>query len=193
MVLATVSVGCIGSQVVGAPRLPVPAGQAGPLTAPDRVPVPAAPRPTELRIPAIEVRTTITPLGLQDDGTVEVPADPEEVGWYRLGPTPGQPGSAAILGHVDSTTGPAVFYRLRSLPRGARIDVGRSDGSTATFIVRTIRTYPNAEFPATAVYRSTGRPSLTLVTCGGAYDRSRGGYQANVVVVAELADPAPGV
>lgn len=144
-------------------------------------------RPTHLRIPSIDVSATVTSLGIRPDRTVEVPGDPDQAGWYRLGSRPGESGSAVILGHVDSTKGPAVFYRLRSLTAGDEVDVQSSDGSVVRFAVSSIATYANADFPARKVYRTAGRPGLALVTCGGSYDAARGGYQANVVVYAVLA------
>jgi len=141
-------------------------------------------RPTRLTIPDIDVATSLVQLGLNADKTVEVPADPAKAGWYRLGPAPGRPGSAVILGHVDSLEGPAVFARLRTLAPGARVDVEGADGFVARFAVSKVAVYANSDFPATKVYRNGGKPVLTLVTCGGEYDRSQGGYQANVVVTA---------
>ena len=49
------------------------------------------------------------------DRTVQVPTNYQQPGWFKLGPSPGQVGSAVILGHVDDRRGPAVFFRLRSL------------------------------------------------------------------------------
>lgn len=146
----------------------------------------ASVRPVFLRIPAIGVRTRLEELGLNTDGTVEVPADPDAAGWYGLGTPPGARGSAVILGHVDSVDGPAVFNRLRTLHRGDDVVVGLADGSSVRFMVRSVTTYPNAQFPARAVYAATTGRTLNLVTCGGAYDPARGGYQANVVVHARL-------
>ena len=143
-------------------------------------------RPLSLRIPRIAVSTRLIRLGLQPDGTVEVPMDPDLAGWFRRGPPPGSPGSSVILGHVDSTTGPAVFYRLRELGPGDRIAVALDDGSTAWFRVHSVRTYANEDFPAQRVYGRQGRSELNLVTCGGDYDSDRGGYQSNVVVNARL-------
>ena len=141
-------------------------------------------RPVQLRIPAIDVAADVTGLGLNDDRTVEVPKDPDDVGWYRLGPSPGRPGSAVILGHVDSTRGPAVFYRLAQLERGHRVAVRLADGAVAHFKVARVVTYAIEDFPARQVYGRTAgdRPVLNLVTCGGEYDKDAGGYQANVVV-----------
>jgi hypothetical protein len=149
--------------------------------------------PVHLSVPAIGVSADLLRLGLQEDRTVEVPApsDSEYPGWYRLGASPGQLGSAVILGHVDSTTGPAVFYELRSLERGDRVDVRLEDGAVAHFAVEGVRSYPNEEFPARKVYTSQGYRALNLVTCGGEYDKTRGGYQSNVVAYTRWTSTSP--
>ncbi len=138
--------------------------------------------PVTLSIPAIDVQTHVIRLGQHRDGTVEVPENPDEAGWFQLGPPPGAAGSSVILGHADSMSGPAVFYRLKELRPGDRIAVLLDDGTTARFRVHSVETYANADFPAKKVYGKQGRSLLNLVTCGGAYDSSRGGYQSNVVV-----------
>ncbi len=139
--------------------------------------------PVSLTIPAIDVKADVTRLGLNADRTVEVPKDADDTGWYRHGPAPGENGSAVILGHVDSTTGPAVFYRLKNLERGEKVAVKLSDDSVAHYQVVRVALYENEDFPAQKVYSaSVGRPALNLVTCGGSYDRDAGGYQSNVVV-----------
>jgi LPXTG-site transpeptidase (sortase) family protein len=153
------------------------AGAAAPLLA----------KPVMLNIPRIEVRTRLIRLGLQKDGTVEVPDDAAVAGWFRRGPPPGAPGSSVILGHVDSLAGPAVFYRLRELRPGDRLSVRLDDGTLVRFRVHDVETYANQDFPAQKVYGRQGRSQLNLVTCGGEYDASRGGYQSNVVVNARLA------
>ena len=142
--------------------------------------------PSHLEIPAIGLSTSLIELGLNKDETVEVPEDPARAGWFELGTVPGQRGSAVILGHVDSPDGPAVFADLSTLRTGDHIEVGLSDDTVVTFEVRRVATFANAEFPAQRVYAGTrGRRALNLVTCGGEYDRDRGGYQANVVVFTE--------
>lgn len=165
---------------VPAPVVPEP-------LAPEPVAADQDARPTHLRIPAIDVSATVTSLGIRADQQVEVPDNPDEVGWYRLGARPGQDGSAVLLGHVDSTEGPAVFHRLRSLEPGDEVEVVGTDGSVTRFEVTSTATYANEDFPAQRVYRPTGRPGLALVTCGGRYDAANGGYQSNVVVYAALA------
>lgn len=138
--------------------------------------------PTRLEIPAIDVATSLVRLGLMKDGTVEVPSDPDLAGWFRHGPPPGQRGSAVILGHVDSVQGPAVFARLQELRPGDAVTVGRQDGSVARFVVRKAVLYANEDFPAHRVYAARAGHGLNLVTCGGTYDATDGGYQSNLVV-----------
>ncbi len=148
--------------------------------------------PVELRIPAIGVAAPLSTLGLNPDRTVQVPVIAERPGWFRLGPTPGQAGSAVILGHVDSYDGPAVFYRLRYLQPGDQAAVSLADGAVAHFAVTKVETYPNEDFPARQVYASHGESTLQLVTCGGEFDTATG-YQANVVIYTSLVaiTPAP--
>ncbi|TDE13056.1 class F sortase [Jiangella asiatica] len=142
--------------------------------------------PVSLDIPAIAVRsTTIVGLGLQDDGSIEVPRDANQPGWYTPGPSPGQLGPAIIAGHVDSDTGPAIFYRLGELRRGDRVHVTRADGTAATFVIDRVTTYDKDEFPTRSVYGATNRAELRLITCGGDYDEETG-YDSNLVAFAHL-------
>ncbi|MEO3937857.1 class F sortase [Dermatophilaceae bacterium Soc4.6] len=156
----------------------VPAGGAAATTAP------AALRPTHLRIAAIGVDTALGDLGVAADGSVEVPSNPSLAGWFDRGPAPGQQGPAVVLGHVDSLTGPAVFARLRELRTGDPIVVTRRDGSAVTFTVDAVQTVAKDRFPTAQTYGPVPGPALRLITCGGSYDHSRGGYQANVIVFA---------
>jgi sortase (surface protein transpeptidase) len=148
-----------------------------------------APVPTHLDIPRIGVHTDVIPLGLNPDGTVMVPpADPQApAGWYRHFASPGEPGPAVLLGHVDSHRGPAVFHRLSDLVPGDSISVDRADGRTVVFTVRSVQIHPKNAFPTDAVYGQTVAPTLRLVTCGGTFDRVHRTYLSNVVVYAELA------
>jgi hypothetical protein len=158
----------------------------------------ATPDPVRLKIPAIGVDTGLQRLGLEQDGTVAVPKGPHEwdmAGWYAggarpgdpEGTRPGDPGSAVILGHVDSKAdGPAVFFRLRELRRGDEIRVVRADGSTVRFTVDRAEQYLKSRFPTDDVYYPTLTPELRLVTCGGSFDATAGHYRSNVIVFATV-------
>jgi sortase (surface protein transpeptidase) len=140
--------------------------------------------PVRLRIPDIGVVAPVVPLGLDAAGRLEAPTEWSDTGWNRAGPEPGEAGTAVVAGHVDSRSGPAVFYRLRDLRPGAQVYVDRADSSTAAFTVDRLVSYPKEAVPAEA-YRDTGRAELRLVTCGGAFDHARGSYRDNLVVFAQ--------
>jgi LPXTG-site transpeptidase (sortase) family protein len=142
--------------------------------------------PQTLRVPALGLVSSLSSLGLDPDGTVQVPTDDQQPGWFDLGPTPGQVGSAVILGHVDSHAGTAVFFQLRTLTAGDEIDVTLADGATARFAVTSVATYEKTAFPADQVYGQHGTPQLQLVTCGGVFDSATGSYLSNVVVYSTL-------
>jgi hypothetical protein len=148
---------------------------------------PPAARPTWLSIPSLAIRTRLIHLGVNRDGTLQVPSSTTVAGWYTGSPRPGTIGSAIIAGHVDSRTGPGIFFWLRTLHRGDRIYVGRADGTMAVFTVTKIRKFAKDEFPTAAVYGPVPDAELRLITCGGIFDRSRGSYLSNVVVFARLA------
>jgi sortase (surface protein transpeptidase) len=142
--------------------------------------------PVHLDIPSVHIDTDLLRLGLNADGTLQVPWKPLLAGWYVHSPTPGQPGPAVIAGHVDSwATGPAVFYRLGQLTTGARVLVIRADSSRALFVVTAVRTYPKSTFPTRRVYGDVDRAELRLITCG-TWNTTTHEYDDNVVVFARL-------
>jgi hypothetical protein len=141
-------------------------------------------RPVELTVPAIGVRTRLVRLGLTSSGALQVPATVHVAGWYDHGPRPGAPGPAIIAGHVDSVSGPGVFYQLASLRPGDRAYVRRADGTLVVFRVTAVRMYRKTRFPTTAVYGPAYGPQLRLITCGGSFDYARRSYLSNVVVYA---------
>ena len=147
----------------------------------------ATPLPVRVQIPKIGVAGSLDRLGRARTARSRCRADRWGVaGWYALGPRPGDPGSAVILGHVDSTRGPAVFFRLRELRRGDEIKVTRADRSSARFVVERTAQYDKQRFPTDDVYYPTLTPALRLVTCGGQFDHSTGHYRSNIIVFATL-------
>jgi hypothetical protein len=140
--------------------------------------------PGRLQIPAIGVDTPLVRLGLDPAGALEVPRRFDVAGWWTGGVRPGERGPAVIAGHVDSYTGPAVFFRLGRLRRGDRVMVERRDGSRLRFTVRSVAHYAKQRFPARRVYGPTRRPELRLITCSGQFDYATGHYLDNTVVFA---------
>jgi sortase family protein len=158
-----------------------------PAAAPGPAAVAAPARPVTVSIPALSVAGPLEEL-VADPATGELaaPHDPARAGWYAAGVVPGDQGPAVIGGHVDSRSGPGVFFRLRTLRPGDLVDVTRSDGRTVRFSVIAVALYPKDRFPTEAVYGPTSGPELRLVTCGGTFDRSARSYDDNVVVDAAL-------
>jgi sortase (surface protein transpeptidase) len=145
--------------------------------------------PTRLRIPKISVDTTfVEPLGLAQSGEVAVPDSDTEVGWYQYSPTPGELGPAVVLGHVDSYTGPAVFFYLGQVEPGDDIYIDREDGSTAHFVVEALERPKQSEFPTARVYGNLNYAGLRLITCSGIYERGKQRYTHNLVVYAKLVE-----
>lgn len=142
--------------------------------------------PTELEIPALGIKAAFSrPLGVTDTGESEVPDLPEQVGWYQYSPTPGERGPAVVLGHVDSLSGPAVFYTLGQLEPGNDIYIDREDGSRVHFVVRKLERYSREDFPTNQVYGDIEYAGLRLVTCSGLYNYSSLRYSHTLVVYAE--------
>jgi sortase (surface protein transpeptidase) len=141
-----------------------------------------------LRLPSTGTTTDLMSLGLQDDGSLEVPpGEPgSPAGWYNQSPTPGERGPAVVLGHVNATDGgPGVFAHLRDLGAGDTIEVTREDGSVATFAFQRGEQYAKDAFPTLEVYGNTDGAELRLITCDG-YDPDAGTFDDNYVVYATL-------
>ncbi|MFF1680489.1 class F sortase [Streptomyces sp. NPDC058256] len=175
-------------------------GGANPLRpAPTRPVRPARPKPpprplprspaASLAIPYFGLEAPVMGLGLDRQRRLTAPPvdDPKLVGWYEGGPTPGEPGTAVAVGHLDTRTGPAVFAAIGQLRPGRLVEARRADGRTAVYTVDAVKTYEKAHFPNKEVYGDRGRPELRLITCGGTYDRKKG-YASNVVVFAHLTE-----
>jgi hypothetical protein len=150
------------------------------------------PRPVTLIIPSIGVQTKLTDLGVTASGDLQVPSSTAVAGWFTRSPRPGAIGSAVIAGHIDSRSGPGVFFSLPRLRPGDRIYVRRTDGTLALFRVTAVRSYAKNHFPTLAVYGPVPDAELRLITCGGAFDPALQSYLSNIVVYAVEAPAATG-
>lgn len=143
------------------------------------------PAPTAVRIPSIGVDSVLLEMGIRpEDGAAEVPEDYAIAGWYANGSRPGGRGPTVLVGHVDSTSGPAVFYRLRDLVPGDQIEVQLADGTVALYQVEATKQFPKDELPIFEVFGATERDVLRLVTCTGEFDYEARSYFDNLVVTA---------
>lgn len=171
----------------------------GPVAASDRGPRPStrsariadldvtpSTAPERLRIPSIGVDAKIGAIGVEANGDLEVPENVRNVGWYRYGPAPGEPGATVIAGHVDSREqGRGAFFELRSLDVGARVKVTDSAGDVQRYEVVARRTYDKSVLPTDELFSRTGPSQLVLITCGGDFDSETRSYRDNVVIYAQ--------
>jgi hypothetical protein len=172
-------------------RLAVPSASSAPVAAgvptqAGTLPTAAASnRPVRVRIDRLGVTATVVPVGVDKAGDVVIPTSVDTVGWYRFGPALGDPGSVVVAGHVDSAEqGDGAFARLRELEPGDRVVVTGSSGRPATFRVVSREEYPKATIRLDRYFTADGPSRLTLMTCGGPFDRRTGHYRDNVVVTA---------
>jgi hypothetical protein len=210
--LAIVGAVAVDIAVTGQRNAPVPTASSGEVTAPttssaqppgppagdatspgggagtDTQALPVA-APVTVNIPSIGVTSDLLRLGLNGDGSVQVPplADDDRAGWYENGPAPGAVGPAVLLGHVDSAEfGPGVFYDLGALEPGDEVLVTRADGTVAVFAVDRVERHPKDNFPTIEVYGNTDDAQLRLITCGGDFDSAVNSYEDNVIAFATL-------
>ncbi|MGF1338756.1 class F sortase [Streptomyces flavovirens] len=163
---------------------PSPTRSAQTAHAPDS---PKAPAPTRVTVPSVGIDSTLMRLGLNQDGTVEVPPAEKGMtaGWYAGGAVPGEPGAAVLIGHNDTRFGRAVFHDLHKIAKGADITVSDGAGEESHFTVTAKETVKKDGFPTEKVYGATGERVLRLITCDGDFD-AEGHPVDNLIVYATL-------
>jgi sortase (surface protein transpeptidase) len=197
--IASVPASAPASVTTSAPMASVPVGAPADPMSTASIPAPTTPPvaqlagqqvalPTSVSIPAIKAMSTLVPLGVNPDLTVQVPdlKTPGQAGWFDLGVRPGEIGSAVLLGHVDGGGTTGIFAQIGKLSLGDVISVGRADGSTVNFAVYKVTTVPKTDFPSQVFYGPTPGPELHLATCGGVLDRVHHNYLSSVLVYAKL-------
>lgn len=143
-------------------------------------------QPTNLKIPAIEVDTTVESVGEDAEGRMDVPQEWNNVAWYNRGTEPGRTGSAVLAGHLDSPTGPAIFFNLAKLEIGDEVIVTNDTGEELTYLVTDKKTYPDAGFPIDHVFAQKDAKRLNLITCTGVFNQSVKRYSDRLVVYTVL-------
>ncbi|SHG67315.1 Sortase family protein [Jatrophihabitans endophyticus] len=174
---ATATRGPMGA-APASPVLQVPVDTRAPATGPGE--------PVHVAVARVGISSDLERLGLDARGRLRAPRQFARAGWYAGGIRPGALGPAVIAGHVDSRTGPAVFFALREVRIGDDVAVRDTAGAVRHFVVTDVRRYPKSDFPSAAVYGPVAQPVLRLITCTGDFDRARRSYLDNLVVSAVL-------
>jgi len=145
-------------------------------------------KPIYLTIPKLKLnKIVVEHVGLDIDGKMDVPKNPDNVAWFELGYRPGKKGNSVLAGHFDKITGePAVFYDLNNMEAGDEIKLDVEGGAEKTFIVREKKLYPDKDFPAEFVFGKSDKKMLNLITCDGTWDTLKKSYSDRLVVFTEL-------
>ena len=180
--------GCAGAPELApaaAPAAPAPSA-AAPAASASAEPADELAAPVRVRLAALDAEATVVDVGVDGEGDMEVPEDVSTVGWYRFGPGPGSDeGSVVMSGHVDDRVqGEGTFYRLTDSAPGDAVQVELEDGTVVEYVVDEVRRIAKEELPVEELFARDGPPRLTLVTCGGDFDREARSYRENVVVTA---------
>jgi hypothetical protein len=117
--------------------------------------------PRRIHISTLDINAVVIrlpdPIGVRP----RLPKQVSRVGWYGSGISPGEPGSAVLVGAADAEgrSVPAVFADLRQLKTGDHVQVVRADGWTVVFRVRTVASAGAQD----GSELSDSRPQLRLV------------------------------
>ena len=143
--------------------------------------------PVLLIIPKLNIVAGFQYTGLKADGTMEIPNNIVDVGWFTSSPRPGESGNAIITGHVAQIRGgvmtkTGVFYHLGDLHIGDRLYILNDKGELITFAVRGSQTYDPAA-DANSVFASVDSGAhLNLITCEGSWNPAQSSYSQRLVV-----------
>lgn len=146
------------------------------------------PDPVSLAVPAIDITADLEPVGVLENGQMGVPSTENGVAWFEPGVSPGEQGNAVLAGHVDSRTGPAIFYDLQELEAGDEIKITDEKGEILTFVVQRAESYDRKDAPMEEIFGATDSRNLNLITCTGTFDQSEGTHDKRLVVYTELQD-----
>jgi len=187
LLLATVAVIAPQQESLAAlPSAPLPPDTGIPATTTTAVVEPAVPAapdlPARLIIPSISLNDTISKVGTNDKGEMDVPpGNTTNVGWYQFGTVPGNVGSAVIDAHVF-----AAFSKLRNLSVGSSIYIQTESGQKLHFVVSEAKQYALADVPADLLFNRSDQARLNLITCAGKLTPDHSTYDHRLVVYATL-------
>jgi sortase (surface protein transpeptidase) len=149
-------------------------------------PIVQAPVPVRIQIPSVSIDIEIVPVGVEANGSMEIPEKVTIAGWYRYGPSPSSDkGSTVITAHVDALVqGLGPFAALSSLPKNAEIIVTTDAGVEHRYLLESVQNFQKGQVPLDQVFDRSGAPRLVLITCGGQFDKKLRTYSDNVVAIA---------
>ena len=149
-------------------------------------PVEQVAAPVRIQIPSVAIDITITPVGVEGNGLLQIPENIWVAGWYRYGSSPSSDtGSTVISAHVDSfEQGLGPFAYLKEMPADAEIIVTTDDGVVHRYGLESVQNIKKKQLPLDQVFDRDGAPRIVLLTCGGQFDQNVQNYSDNIVAIA---------
>jgi len=144
------------------------------------------PDPVRLEVPSLGVDAAVDAVGVEDDGSMVIPAEVDRVGWYRFGPEAGAAaGNAVIAGHVDTAAqGPGALFDLQGVEVGAEMLVTDGAGTLHRYTVISRERMTKSDLPVDTIFARTGEHRLVVITCGGDFLPETRSYADNVIITA---------
>lgn len=188
-VMALLLAGCAAppAESIAAAPAPLPTAEIDvPRQSSELAPVKQVAAPVRIQIPSISIDIQITPVGVEDDGLMQIPENIRVAGWYRYGPSPASDtGSTVITAHVDDfEQGLGPFAYLKEMPADAEIIVTTDDGVDHRYILESVQNIEKKQLPLDQVFDREGTPRIVLITCGGQFDQNVLNYSDNVIAIA---------
>lgn len=144
--------------------------------------------PRLLHIPKFGVKSRVRPVGVDGQNKMQAPTNVHDAGWFKDSVLPGSPGGASVIdGHVSGPTKKGVFYRLKDLVPGDKVQVERGDGKLLTYNVVTTKKYDanNVDMNAAMLSVKQSKHGLNLITCAGEVVQGAH-YSERLIVFTEL-------
>ncbi len=134
--------------------------------------------PVRVSIPSISLNSPVVGVGQNEKGEMDVPGGKtNNVGWYKYGTVPGNPGSAVLDAHVF-----AAFSELKYVKKGSDIYVTTADGMKLHFVVSHVQTYALSDLSPETLFAPSGERLLNLITCAGSPTADGSTYTHRLVV-----------
>jgi len=141
-----------------------------------------------ISIPKLGVRARVLQVGVNAKDELGTPNNIFDTAWYTGSAKPGQAGATLIDGHVSGPTRHGVFYGLKTLQAGDKIQITKGDGTVLSYSVVTSKTYDadNVDMAAALVPITAGKSGLNLISCTGKVNSQGNGFLSRIVVFAQL-------
>lgn len=143
--------------------------------------------PKTIVIESVQINAAIVPLGVDKDGSLDVPESWTEAGWYKDGANPGEKGNMIINGHYDDNFGrPAAFWGLKNVHTGDKVSIVDRFGRKYEYQITSQMLVGINDPNRSKIYDDGNGAEITLITCGGVWIPGIATYDKRLVLKGSL-------